>query len=476
MPRIKEIGNRPNPSRPTREAAELAIGVATRNYVNSPFTALFNQGSVIVDYYAIDENETTYTETLNLTQNYHKTVRFIKIENFVIFGRGDDQELDDKGPNFERALQLNLTPKQSIVQAETLKPKENDHIVIKSQLGLSKPFRVTNVLPGKVIDRDAFRIDYQETTMFTIDELEERVTKRLAFDSSKLGTNQSSIVDAKTMASNSEIEATIDNIQKQFVDTFYNVQYDILGFSPSFGDMGALTKYANAHIYMHDQFIFNHYANDLMQQTHQVLKFGYDRNTLFLTNTYKYDKEIVNYRTSIYETLLRRKFTLRENLQLDGTEQLVTTEEAQVLDFALDVRDVINDTYGIDYTSKYVYAMKYYLRPHTDHLILTHIFNTGITLVDMINSINFISPVLASTYVTYEIKHPILTQFFDKFMDNDYDWIRSNMSLLEEYYVDKDNIDDYMGAPLLLLVLEKVYADNNKKDNVSSWLKGVVRK
>ena len=122
---------------------------------------------------------------------------------------------------------------------------------------------------------------------------------------------------------------------------------------------------------------------------------------------------------------------------------------------------------------KYSYDMKYYLREKNDHLILTTMFNTGIILVDMLNTASFIDPALKSCHVTYQLMHPIITRFLDYWMDNDIKSIMSNIKDLKNLMIDKDNIDDYMGIPMLLIVLNIIYKELNRDTNTSSWRKGL---
>ena len=301
QPTIVDKNLAPASSRPTKEAQELLTGLVNKNMLNSPFTRLINQGAIIVDYYSINENETTYTAVLNLTQDYKKTMRFDKISSFSLYGRGDETEIDDRGKDSERALSINLTMKQSIVLPNTIVPKENDHIVLLSHQNLAKPFKVTKVMPIKLIDRDAFLIEYSESTIFDVQGLEERIVNRFIFDASKVGTGMQCILPENQANLNNNLLAVIDELQSQYVEAFYSVEYDILGFSPTIGDIGTYAKDNTAEIYNHAQFVFNHYANDLMQQNKNIFKFGYDKNTLFLTNTYGFDRTLINYKTCIYE-------------------------------------------------------------------------------------------------------------------------------------------------------------------------------
>lgn len=485
MPKINRIsGMRPitieknlapasNTNRPSREVQELITGLTNKNMINTPFTRLISQGSMLVDYYSINEHETTYTEVLNFTQDYSKTVRFDKISNFSVYGRGDDLEIDDRGKDVERSLAINLTNKQSIVLPNTVIPKEHDHIIIKAHGNLAKPFMVTKVSPIKLIDRDAFLIDYVETSMFDVTQLEERIVNRYEFDASKVGSGMQCIIPEAQADLNGDILSIMDDLQNQYVEAFYNVELDILGFSPTIGDIGSYAKNNSAEIYNHAQYIFNHYANDLMQQNKNILKFGYDRNTLFLTNTYNFDRTLINYKTSIYEKLMQRKFKLMSETVPNGDEMLITTGGAVIFDYSLDLRNLINDEYGIDYIPKYSYDMKFYLREKKDHLILTTMFNTGITLVDMLNTASFIDPVLKSVYITYQMFHPVITKFLDMWMENDIKGICMNLSNLKDIMVDKDNIDDYIGIPMVLLVLDTIYKELNRDTNTSAWRKGL---
>ena len=469
----KNLAPASNANRPSREVQELITGLYNKNMINSPFTRLINQGSMLVDYYSINEAETTYTDVLNFTQDYGKTVRFDKVSNFTLYGRGDDLEIDDRGKDAERSLAINLTNKQSVVLPNTIVPKEHDHIVIKSQGSLAKPFMVTKVMPIKLIDRDAFVIDYVETSMFETPALEERVVNRYTFDASKVGSGMQSVIPEAQANLNSELLGIIDDLQSQFVEAFYNVELDVLGFSPTIGDIGSYAKCNSAEIYNHAQFIFNHYANDLMQQNKNILKFGYDRNTLFLTNTYGFDRTLINYKTSLYEKLMQKKFNLMSETVPQGDEMLITTPGAVIFDYSLDLRNLINDEYGIDYTPKYSYDIKFYLREKNDHLILTNLFNTGIILVDMLNTASFIDPTLKSVHVTYQMFHPVITKFLDMWMVNDIKGICTNLKELNNIMVDKDNIDDYLGIPMLLLVLDIIYKELNRDTNTSAWRKGL---
>ena len=79
-----------------------------------------------------------------------------------------------------------------------------------------------------------------------------------------------------------------------------------------------------------------------MQQNKNIFKFGYDKNTLFLTNTYGFDRTLINYKTCIYEKLLNKDFKLNSENPPKGDEMLVTTPGAVIFDYSLNLRNLIN--------------------------------------------------------------------------------------------------------------------------------------
>ena len=56
--------------------------------------------------------------------------------------------------------------------------------------------------------------------------------------------------------------------------------------------------------------------------------------------------------------------------------------------------------------------------------------------------------------VKYTVTHNIVTKFMDMYMDSDFKGIVNNLELLDYYIFDRQNIDDYIGVPLVILVLK----------------------
>lgn len=444
MAKIERISAESSNPRPTREQAELQIGLNNKTWYDSPITSMLNNPSVISDWWSINSNETTFSETANLMKSKTHATRFNYIEGFVHYGR-NSQELEDK-PDTERRLSINLADGQTLVLGGTIEPKEGDHFIPYSSRHIDIPFMVTKVTPANLINKEVWIIDYSESTIFkNRQDLMDHTVKTFVYKSDNVGTGKSTVVDKSTDDKMSVLEGTMDSIQSMLVEAFYDRELDVYAFNSS----------------IYGNYIFNYYANDMMQETHRLLKYGHNKNTLFFSNIYGFDRITANYKTSLYEKMLKRNFKLLSETFPEPDDNRVTSGAAEILHQVLNLRDQINEEYG-EYTPKYSYNIKLYLREKSNHMIFSTLYNTDYILVDMLNNAGFVDPYLKSCYYTYEIRHPLLCKFFDAWMDNKVELFDSYLKDLDSYYVDKDNIDDYFGATLLLLVLKQHYGEISK--------------
>ena len=60
-------------------------------------------------------------------------------------------------------------------------------------------------------------------------------------------------------------------------------------------------------------------------------------------------------------------------------------------------------------------------------------------------------------------------------MENDIEYICNNVKELHKLMVDKDNIDDYIGIPMILLILDLIYRELNRDTNGSVWQRGLKK-
>lgn len=461
-----------NTGRNTRAQSESIIANNNKSLLETSLSSMTSQSQYTVDYFSINGPETTYTETLNLTLNRHKTERFTLIYDLILHG-SSTEDLEDK-KDTERKLAINLANKEFIVPVGSIEPKIGDHLVLKIQgsVGELKPYEVTDVQAVKYNYKEVWKIIIGETHAYTLSELMDRVVKKMNYVDGNVGSGMASLIDTNTKAASDKILAVMDALQSSYVEAFYDVQSDTLGFEPTLGSFDSSGRWESVEgtckrVYK-NQFIFNHYANDLMQQKNQVLKFGHDKNVLFVSNVYGFDRTEINYKTSMYNDLIKRKYKPINEVFAGPNDDLIQGDTTVLFKQVLALRDFILEEDDFDYEPRYSYNKKFYMRRREEHLILTPYFNTGKILVDMLNTTSFIDD-LKNNYATYELKSPRICKILDLFMDDNKAELVSNLDILDELYVDKDNIDDYMGVPLLLLALSEVYYELNKDKSVGTY-------
>lgn len=428
-----------------RASVETTIANNNKEYYNT-FTKAVSAPSVLCTYFPINEDYTSYSESTKNIKDNATGKKFDMIKNFVIYERdGDDLQDSD---NDERRISINLASKTSFIQPGVLRPKEGDHLILSSQGSIASPYQVTKVVPRKFLDKEIWEIQYSESTVYSIDALLVRVVRRRVYISENVGTNSAVIVDEDKAEKLSTISQIVDKLVTKFVETFYDEKYDQIVFKP----------------YGHDDYHFNYYANDRMQQVMSLLKYGYDKNTLFIKNVYDYDAVENNYDMSLYTSLIDKLFIPRDEYEDDESVGLITSDASKILLKSFDDREKIFAEYrGVKgYDSKYIYNTRLYLRSKANHLILTRYYNSKVTLVDMFDSAGFFDNKLKSSWVDYQVKSPYICKFLDWYMDGAFDCIVSNITLLKRYSPSKYNIDDFLGIPLLILALQETINQSNK--------------
>lgn len=438
--------------RTDRASAEAIIADNNKSKYNS-FSKMVNAPTVLCTYFPINEDYTSYSESSKNIKDNSSAKKFDMITNFVLNER-DSEDLQDN-ENDERRINISLSSKTSFIQPGVLVPKEGDHIVLTSQGKIAKPYQVTKVTPRKFLDKEIWEIQYSESTIFTIDGLLARVVRRRTYIADNVGSNSAVIVDEDKAEKLSLLSSIMEKLNRKYVEAFYDEIYDALVFKP----------------YQHEnQFHFNYYSNERMQELLALLKYGYDKSTLFVKNVYAYDAVETNFDNSLYTNLIERSFFPRDEIEDDGVGKL-SVIGADILVQAMNDREAIFEEYrGIkQYDSKYVYSTRLYLRPKNNHLILTRYYNSKLWLVDMFDSAGFFDKQLKSSWVNYEIKSPYITKFLDWFMDASYDCIVSNIDILKRYSPSKYCIDDYLGVPLLILALNETMAKYNSTTDYGTY-------
>lgn len=420
------------------------------------FLKMVSAPSVLCTYFSINKTYTNYSEsTKNIKDNFQAKY-FDMIKNFVLYER-DSEDIEDVTDS-ERRLSINLNSKTSFIQPGVILPKEGDHLVLSSQGKIAKPYQVTKVTPRKFLDKEIWEVQYSESTVFTLDELIQRVVRKRVYIANNVGTDSAVIVDEELSEKTALAAEIIDKLNKKYIESFYDEKYDQLVFKPH--------GYENE---MH----FNYYANDRMQESLGLLKYGFDKNTLFITNIYKYDAVEMNYDASLYTQLQEKWFQKRECYEApDNAGSYIKTEAGEVLSNALNLREMIYAEYrGIGkHSSKYIYNVHLYLRSSPVHSVLTRYYNSKITLVDMFDSAGFYDPKLKQCWIDFNIENPYITRFLDMYMDGDYEKMIGEIGILKRYNPSKFCIDDYLGVPLLMIAISNAIDNINKKSDYGTYI------
>lgn len=451
MARIQS-GGLNSTSRLDRAAAESAIANKNKSYYEA-FMRATSAPSVLCTYWSIND-ATSYSESTKNVKLNHGAKKFTKIKSFVMY-MYDSEDIEDKTSD-ERSLSINLASKTSFLQPNSIIPKEGDHLLLASQGSIAKPYMVNKVMPLKFLDKEVWNIEYSESTVFTLAELEGNTISTKVYVGTNNGSGGSALIDEDLKDSVDLASTVVDKIQTKFVELFYDINMDALIYKPH-----------EQHGKMH----LNYYANDKMQEYYGVLKFGYDKNKLFFQNTYGFDAVEENYDKSLYGTLIDRYFEERADYCPDNTNGKITSDAAMALVKAMELRERIFAEYrGVkDYESKYVFNTRLYLRPKTEHMILTRYYNSGVMYVDMFDTAGFFDPKLKRSWVDYEIKSPVILPVLDMYMDEDWDGIITYCKKLKRFSPSKFNIDDYMGVPLMLICINEAIAKVTDSKNEGTY-------
>lgn len=433
---------------PSRGDMELQIGI--RNewlWNNTPVTGLLNVATIRCDYYSINVNETTYGNTTKEVKTNMTATFFNKINNFILYQR-DGNEIEDSNGT-DRALNIHLGPKQSVIIGQTqVVPKENDHIILQSQskLGLYYPFRVTKVSPILFNQQESFLIEYSQSQIFkNAEELDYRVVKEYDFIEKNVGTGNQVLFDKETSDNVSALTDIFNRLAVSYTQAFYDDEKDVAAFKwEIFPDREEQNIRPNKYWFMYG-------ALKLFQEKVGALKYGFYSNTLFIGSSYPIPREETNYNHSLYIKLIDKEFCKVE--EESGYTDNACSEAMHAFEKAFIERDYYNEDHGIEYTPRYSYRTKLYFLENALHSILNRFYMSKIITVDMIEKPDISDLFTRSAHIHYVLKSPAICRVLDAYMDGDNTALMNAIMKLKRYSIDKENIDDYMGIPLLLYAI-----------------------
>ena len=457
-----------------RSDSELQIALnAKYAWGSTALTQMVQAATIKCTYYSVNVNESTYRDGIEAGSDVVKSRYYTKINNFVMYQR-DGQDVEESSDDDQREVNINLTSHQSLIIGVTgFIPKVGDHIVLASQKELAIPYMVNKVTPTSYIDRECFRIDYSPSPFYRakeingetsynvttlVKELEGQVVATAEYVSGTAGTGQATIQPTAVVDAANELGAIYTNLARQYSQAFYNEKYDIIGMNPNWLCDGKIW--------------FRYVSMVEFQLNEEVLKYGFDNNTLFVESVPDIENIQSNYLKSIYQKLMNKDFDkydpeviMSQIDKLDGYSSIHFSK-------LFEPRDIINEEHDYRYIPKYSYTQKIYFREYCEHSMLTAFYKTGFTMIDMIDGVAWNNRLGASEYVYYSINSPIISKFLDAYMDDSVESLMSDeryMKKLKKYTLDKDNVDDYMGIPLLLYAIKSVIGDITKSSYTGAY-------
>lgn len=481
--------------RPDRASTELSIGIAHREFYTNQFTKLLNTPTVLVDYYSINTKETTFSENMNQIKDSFKAIRYDKINNFVIYDR-PTEELENKDKD-DRELSINMTNKTSIVLSNTISPVCGDHLIIKSQGRLQRPFKVVRVSPMKFIDKEVWEIEYIESDLYgmnNINMLEKSVINNYEFVNGNVGVEGMKCILLKDSISTMEkLKKIYKDLNMNFTNTFYNKTYDILsvvlneeGFysvnvSNDWNTRAGGTKinYLDGVGNQSHGLSFIHISHITMQDKDKVLKYDEELNTLFIGRQHKLTFEPQNFIESQYRKMKDRAFPLNDKAPIPAQTNNDTSswlyEAAQKL---LAERDIIINDYTYSYEPKYNYGVKLFMSPRdpVGNFVLSKLYMDKRTCVYLgAYGFEYKSNIKFYTSFDYNFRDPFMLEVFDAYMDMEDDE-KSALGvakiIIENFnnkVLDGYNFDDYMGIPLIIYIISHVLDTINKDNMIVSY-------
>lgn len=457
----------------TRASQELKIGLNNKTFLDSKFTRLIEAPTLYGDYYQKDKNSSSYTERLRVLGDPNKSQFFNKIERFVSYNLSPSEEIDKKDDE-ERANVINLSDKTVVIPAGGIRPLEGDCYVLYSHQNIKKPFQVVKVIEKLLIDREVYEVIFKESQVYSYEELEERVSNNFIYLESNVGSGNKTIIEKSTVKQIEKLRKRLSELNNEYIECFYDETYDLLRV--------VNPKCTNTYITIRSLSKF--------QINNEVLKYGFDKGTLIVNNDYQYEYDDINYNKSIYKEVEKHK----KHKTLNNKEHIICRDKS--LEHLLDELQQISKINNISQRDiestinpsikEWKNEYKFYYRSIKNHIILTNLYNSGITLYELLeinpnlydfNNTNveedayvftFTNPLYIDTLNMYYSSNKFenradVQKFFDFINIGGYN------ENLEDYFILSYDIEDYIMFPILLYIIEKAIECITKDEMFTSY-------
>ena len=463
----------------SRVKAEESLNKNFKRMVGSKLPDMLNLPVGGLEFFHVNRKETTYSEGTKTVSD----VRGYKFDSFDgIPGYGVPARKDQGDVKEDRKLALRLEQEGTIIiPYSQFVPVPMDHFYSYAMADIDDHlYVVTKVEQVFIIDRDWYQLTYSPSMYFKYSDIQKQVINQYEYaedlgpsvnDPNKSGEG-GVIVSKSNRESINLLEKRIEEVNSKYIETFYNEKYDALMFLAS-RDLGSLIpkqiKGVNLDpnwldLYNSRRMGFIYYSLMDLQENAAIMEYSIDRNILFIEPPYPLYGAKASYKGSLYDKLIKKEFKKTgstepdknpfKNKVTEHTETIANPSSYAFRYFEM-VRDNLVFEYELkDYEVEYDYSAYMYFKLYDRHTALTRFWNSGIAINYMIHNTYYEDTYEKFGCIKYTLKQNIVTKFCDLYMNNKYKDIVNELYLLDYYVFDRENLDDYIGIPMLLLVLK----------------------
>lgn len=454
-----------------RSESELKIGLNNKSFIDSKFTRLIEAPTIIGDYYQLDSNESSFSEHLKLVKDPSKSLFFNKINKFVMYNLSPSEEIDPKDDP-ERSPMINLSNKQVVILAGTIRPKEGDCFVMYSHGRIKRVFQVSRVDEKLLIDREVYEVQFIESQMWLYEEIERQVRKESTYLEANVGSGNKVIIENNLVKDITRVNQLLHDLNTSYIELFYSETYDIIG----------LRNPIDHHA------LFSIRSLTKFQEEKGVLKYGFDSGTLFINNDYVFKTEQNNYNKSLYNKIPKHKHIVED--QIIDPDFSQSPDKAFLTLMKEFERYAIINNYDRDLDvieGERRYCFDFYYRSFCHHMVMTNLFNSNIVLYELLESNpnlynlnnNYVEskPTSFRLYLSNKLYHDILSKWYEvkanslpgKLYMDFFEYIMSIIELLEDYTLYGNDIVDMIFFPLIKYLIEESIREITKDEMITSY-------
>ena len=477
---LKTLGDKST----SRAKADLILADNMKKMISGRIPDMLNLPASAIDLFHINKKETTYSEGTKTSSDVRSN-KYDFIEGIPTYGVPNRRETQD-GSKDDRKLQLRIDQEgQMLIPYSDVNPVPMDHFYSYSLADVNHLFVITKVERQFIIDRDFFLVTYSPSPYFKYQDILKQVVNEYVYEEDTglgvggkdKGFETPQILSKDGKGAREELQSKIDDLNKKYIDTFYNEKYDALIFVPQNKISELVPKKIDGvdleqdwkELYHRRRMGFIYYSLMDLQANMPILNYSMDKNILFLEPPYPLFGAKASYKGSLYDKLIKKEFKRIGSTEPDKNpfknrtnefSEFIGNPSGYAFEYFKAVRDGLVFDYELkDYTVEYDYTTHFYFKLYDRHTALTRFWNSGIAINYMIHNIYNEDMYEKSACVKYTLKQNIVTKFCDLYMNSKHNEIVNNLYLLDYYVFDRENLDDYIGIPMLLLVLKLTLAE-----------------